>query len=311
MENVHYDMPLNEDDFYAGGIKPKGQGPKGTRYVCTCWDMRALGCWDANDVHYSIQGREIAPTTAKLHLQCYVWFRERIRITALIAKYPFCRNWEIAKGSPWQNFVYCSKDGDFVEQGTRPKEPKAKDLTFKEALNAGTYQKGIEIIRDKRPRDYVLHGDAIERNLKRAYKTPFVHKFKEFNIGFQILDKPTLIWGTTGLGKTHYAAAHFEKPLIVSHMDDLKKFCAIDYDGIVFDDMSFVHYPPESVIHLLDSEFERSIHVRYVTAEIPAGTRKIFTHNTENPFYKDDIPEQQKEAIERRFNICHVYNKLY
>lgn len=112
------------------------------------------------------------------------------------------------------------------------------------------------------------------------------------------------------MGKTHYALAHFKNPLVVSHIDKLKQLSP-DHDGIVFDDMCFTHWPPSSIIHLVDTELERDINIRYGTVNIPAGTRKIFTYNSDNPFYKEDISDEQKIAIERRIHRVHVLNVLY
>lgn len=308
---VLYEKVLNEDDFYAGGVRPPGQGPRGTRYVTTCFNLAALGCFDANDVKYSIQGREVCPTTNRPHLQCYVWFKEKIRLTALFTKYPLCRNWQIAKGSPWQNFVYCSKDGDFVEQGTRPKEPKEKDTTFSEALAADTVEEGIELVQKGRPRDFCLHGESIRRNLIASKKVKFTHKFTQFTIPFRDITKPLLIWGDAGSGKTAYSLAHFVNPLMIRHMDQLRGVNLAQYDGLVFDDLSFKHRPVEDVIHMLDYEYDTTIHVRYGTATIPAGMKRIFTHNSANPFYMDGTNEEQIAAIERRFVRIHIVDRIY
>jgi len=262
---------------------------------------------------YRIQGEEICPTTGTPHLQCYVNLIKEVRWKAFTKAYPQARNVQKAKGSPYSNFVYCSKDGNFKEFGIRPKEPKEKDTTYDEALQAATIKEGLDIIKSKRPRDYCLHGEAIERNLKSAktaiYKPKYV--IEDFNIApIHSHDVATLVYGPSGLGKTHYACSHFKNPLVVSHIDTLKKLTK-DNDGIVFDDMCFNHWPVSSVIHLLDQEFERAIHVRYGTINIPALTPKIFTYNMDNPFYDVYISEPQREAIERRIKRVHVHTKLF
>ena len=139
----------------------------------------------------------------------------------------------------------------------------------------------------------------------------FVPKYTKFTTPFSEIAKTTLIYGPSNLGKTHWACAHFKNPLVVSHVDKLKQLSP-DHDGIVFDDMSFSHWPPSSVIHLVDTELERDINIRYGTVNIPANTKKIFTYNSDNPFYDcDKISEEQRSAIERRISRIHVMNHLY
>jgi len=84
-----------------------------------------------------------------------------------------------------------------------------------------------------------------------------------------------------------------------------------DHDGIVFDDMSFDHWPPESVIHLLDMECERALHVRYGTVTIPAYTKKIFTSNKKNIFTKIDVEIEQFNAISRRYKDVVIDRCLF
>ncbi len=259
---------------------------------------------------YMIVGLEIGDEGTK-HLQGYVRLKTKIRMKSMKKLLPRA-HLEPAKGTDWQNRVYCSKDGDFTEWGKTPKEPKEKDTTYEEALDAPTVEEGIKVVKAKRPRDYCLYGETIERNLKRHKKQHFVSKYKleDFNREPIILDKSTLICGDTNCGKTHFASAHFKNPLFVRHIDKLSSL-STDNDGIIFDDMSFKHWPPEAVIHLLDNEHDSDINIRYKTAFIPANTPKVFTHNEENPFYKLDTSLEQQLAIERRLNRVIVLGKLY
>jgi len=275
---------------------------------------------DVDLVEYMVVGEEYGEEETR-HFQGYVVWKEQKRFTAVQKILPRA-HWEIAKGSGWANFQYCSKDGKFQEHGTRPLEPRSQKRkrqadeqqeVYSDALAAPTVREGLEVVRSRQSRDYCLHGEAIERNLKKAKVAPHVCQFSidKFNHEPMVLDKPVLLHGGTGLGKTQFALAHFKNPLVVSHIDKLKNLSP-DHDGVVFDDMAFKHWPKEAVIHLLDKEVDRDINVRYGTVNIPKNTVKVFTHNTSNPFYNaDDITPDQQEAIERRFNRVHVINKLY
>ena len=188
---------------------------------------------------------------------------------------------------------------------------KEKDTTFADALAAPTVHEGIVIVKSRRPRDFCVQGEAIERNLKRAKFVKFEHVYTKFNRGPLPLQKRCFFGVLSNTGKTHFACSHFKNPLVCSHIDKLKQLSP-DNDGIVFDDMSFRHWPPEAVIHLLDQEFARDINIRYSTVYIPACTPKIFTHNAENPFYDEAlVEEEQRKAIERRLQRVHVPFPLF
>lgn len=120
------------------------------------------------------------------------------------------------------------------------------------------------------------------------------------------------VWGDTNTGKTTWAVHQFEKALLVSHQDMLRAFDPDIYDGIIFDDMSFDHWPAESAIHLLDWDFQREIHCRYTTAIIPARTRKIFCSN--KPFDQcfPSGNQEQFNAMRRRVSqIIQVRGPTY
>jgi hypothetical protein len=105
--------------------------------------------------------------------------------------------------------------------------------------------------------------------------------------------------GSSGIGKTTWAKSYAKKPsLFVTHIDDLKKFRADEHKSLIFDDVSFYHYPIQSQIHLCDVENPRSIHVRYGTVSLPKGVQKIFTCN-EEPL------NVTHEAVARRIKLVY------
>lgn len=94
-------------------------------------------------------------------------------------------------------------------------------------------------------------------------------------------------------------------------MDDLKQLTPT-HDGIVFDDMSFNHWPAEACIHLVDLAYNRSINVRYGTVMIPAELPRIFTTNVElTQFFSEKTTEEQWLAIERRIEKLYVIGNLF
>jgi len=108
-----------------------------------------------------------------------------------------------------------------------------------------------------------------------------------------------LIWGKAGTGKSTLAKMLLPTALFISHPDKLKDFDATMHGGIIFDDMSFKHWPRTTQIHLVDIENDRQIHIRYKVAEIPAGTKKIITTNE----FPENILFYNDEAIKRRITV--------
>jgi len=113
-----------------------------------------------------------------------------------------------------------------------------------------------------------------------------------------------ILHGLSGLGKSSLARSLLPTALFIRHIEDLKKFKTGYHEGIIFDDMSFMgepgtakgRWPRESQIHLVDYDYDRSIHGRYYNTTIPAGTPKIFTTNLS----PREILAVTEQAIERR-----------
>jgi len=291
-------------------------------------------------VDYAVVGSETCPTTGTWHFQGYAIFKAEKRLSALKKIMPRA-HWTKADGTPMQNSNYCKKgeqpkaewdahkekgpnwglNAEFMEIGAIPQRKAAsgtkeerQNNVARQAMECDTVHEGMALLKRELSFEYLRFGESMERNLKRAKTEVFQSPFEltSFNINPLIFEgKSILLWGTNNSGKTNYALAHFKNPLFCSHIDVLKQLSP-DHDGIVFDDMKFSHWPVESVIHLLDYDFPRDINCRYVTAHIPAKMRKVFTHNTENPFYKTgEIDPEQQAAVERRLQRIHVNNKIY
>lgn len=94
------------------------------------------------------------------HIQGYVHFDSPQRRSA-VAKYLPRAHLETARGSADQNFVYCTKSGDYHEFGTRPKPGKRVDIIkIKDMLVKG---KSMDEIMMKHPLEYVRYFKGLER----------------------------------------------------------------------------------------------------------------------------------------------------
>lgn len=281
-----------------------------------CWALHGLLIEICQFAVFSLEHSE----GGYVHIQGYLELENKNRATWIQAKvdtischFHFLQK---AKGTAKQNRTYCSKEATHIAGPWLIGEPNVPvvDTTYKDALAAATVFDGMAIIKENKPRDFCLYGSTIERNLKSAKIKKFASKYKlsDFNCQPLVFDPKTVIhvYGDSNCGKTQFVLAHFNNPLLVSHSDVLKQLSP-DHDGIVFDDMSFQHIHPEGVIHLVDMDVDRDVHIRYTTAHIPAGTRKVFTHNRKQIFYKDDIPNEQKIAIDRRIDYVHIAAPLF
>uniref|UniRef100_UPI004048C2DA hypothetical protein n=1 Tax=Yoonia sp. TaxID=2212373 RepID=UPI004048C2DA len=121
---------------------------------------------------YTICGREIAPETGTIHLQGYVYFENPKFFTAIKALHP-AAHWEAANGTPAQNQVYCSKDGDYFEWGTPPMSQEKKG-----DVNAERWDLALKAVQENRWEDVptdigARYGKGLEW---------FANKVKPYNL---------------------------------------------------------------------------------------------------------------------------------
>lgn len=232
---------------------------------------------------------------------------------------------ETRKGTALQAIEYCKKEETRLhgpvtsfEFGTPQESTKRKspDSPYKKALNCLSYSDSIAIIKEEAPRDYVIYHNQVTSTLKKIFKQTWKKTpglvFKQEIFPMELLNTRAVIFlGRSGMGKTQFAIHHFQNPLIVSHIDDLKNLNPT-IDGIIFDDMNFQHWPPTSCIHICDMDLPRSINVKYGTIEIPAGTPRIFTSNREfEEIWSKDCTFEEMNAIRRRCDITTFDEELY
>lgn len=81
---------------------------------------------------YLIAGFEVGDEGTP-HIQGYVYFKDAKSFDKLCKLIPRARV-EPAKGTPFQNYAYCSEDGDYYEGGELPQQGKASYSLIKAAM---------------------------------------------------------------------------------------------------------------------------------------------------------------------------------
>lgn len=288
------------------------------------WDPDCID-WKAQSpaVSYVVCQLEECPKTNRIHWQGTIEleYPNLLKAVKKALNSDGC-HLEKRKGSLQQSIDYCTKsdtrvpDTEPFHWGVPSVVRASKDEVFRTALSCGSYTDAIAHIVQNSPRDYVLQKTTIESNLKKYFhalkggpRVPEAIKFVRNPIGREILDKMSLfLWGASGLGKTYFALSHFKTPLFVRHVDQLKELSQAN-DGIIFDDMSFAHWPRTACIHILDVALDSQINVKHSMVSIPAGIARIFTSNYpfREVFNGTDAGHAEWGALERRckrYRIC-------
>lgn len=149
----------------------------------------------SEDAEYMIIGKEVGENNGVPHLQGYVFFKYQRPFDSIKKSIPRA-HLEKAKANALANYDYCSKGGNYVEYGTRPRQGQRNDIDeARQALRASnklassicdvtSYQaaRGIELMarycepkrtwktnvawffdyRDARAYMATLHGDVFE-----------------------------------------------------------------------------------------------------------------------------------------------------
>lgn len=95
-------------------------------------EYESLKKYGHTDTAKFIIGKEVGSKEKTPHLQGYYHHKNAQTLTHM-KKINQRAHWEIAKGSPEQNYEYCSKENDFIEEGFEEKE-SFQDLLKKKLL---------------------------------------------------------------------------------------------------------------------------------------------------------------------------------
>lgn len=153
---------------------------------------------------YGIIGKEVGSSGTR-HLQCYFVFRERCDFADAKDRLNPRLHVEVARGSPRQNRVYCSKDGDYYEHGELPQGgsnngPSTRDAiarAFTVHMDEG--RDGLARFADEHPGSFYFSGYNLLRNYALLQTPPLR---PEINVRW--------FYGPPGAGKSR--RAHEELP---------------------------------------------------------------------------------------------------
>lgn len=110
---------------------------------------------------YKCFGFEKCPTTGRLHMQGYMYFKNPIIGRNVLGIFESDPHWEQAKGSPQQNITYCSKDNDFYEFEDRPCQGSRSDIDdLKDDILNGSTVKEVSL---NHTNLYMRYSGAIEK----------------------------------------------------------------------------------------------------------------------------------------------------
>lgn len=204
------------------------------------------------------------------------------------------------------SITYCKKDGEYLET-----VQESVGLGLIARASAGSWSQFLEYCFERQvPYAYCkAFWDAAHPPVDTTYTEPPVGGTISSPV-LQFTSIPPSLYegrvvsivGPTGCGKTTWALTHAPLPcLLVTHLDQLRRFDQSVHKSIVFDDMSFTHMPRDAQLHLLEQRTPASIHVRYGIVNLPPGIPKIFTSNSA-PFLDDP-------AINRRIHSINLINE--
>lgn len=307
--------------------------PAGDQCPKRVWDPNGVA-FDDNTTRFVYCQLERCPSSGRLHWQGYIELLQAVGLKRV--KEVLECDWthlEPRRGTQVQAIDYCKKSesqvrdedgsplnfewGEPARDGVR--NAASKNANYAKMLEASTYQEALQLCQELEPADYVRYGASVKRGLMAHFLkvSLFIRPLSDFThdpIPETIFKRLAVVFtGKSNAGKTAFALAHFKQPYLISHMDQLKEFNPLEHDGIVFDDMSFRHLPPETCIHLVDLEYDRFIHCRHHTGFLPKGMPRMFTSNKPfmHVFNFDACDEQQDVAIKRRIHHLLVNQALF
>lgn len=160
---------------------------RGWTFTINNWKEEDKNLLKGLGYRYVVYGYEIAPETGTPHIQGYVYFKDAKTFTRMKALLPRA-HLEAARSSAAKNFEYCTKGGDYFEDGDMPRQGKREDL---DEARGSAMESGMRVV----------------SRFANAQQLRVAEKFLEYNEPER--DWPMEIiwfWGASGTGKSREAS---------------------------------------------------------------------------------------------------------
>lgn len=259
----------------------------------------ALQFWDEGIIpkaHYAIAGWETAPSTGQAHLQGYVQFESKQRLTAL--KKLVCGNtvhWEPARGDEESNIAYCSKEGNIICHG----EPRVINGGVREKKR---WQQALDAIKANQV-------DSIDAQIQICHAKNvdyLINKFRKRPADLPHTSRHLWIYGPSGSGKSRQAREMMEGH---TWYDKLQSKWWDYYDG---EEYALIDDLEKENARCLIAHLKRWLDIYPFVAEFKGGMAKyirprrlIITSNFHPHEIFGDVASHW-EPIERRIEIGYL-----
>lgn len=206
---------------------------------------------DLEDVRYAVAGEETCPTTGRKHYQGYVIFTRPMRLPgAKKAIGDPSAHFEPARGTPKQNYKYCTKEGNFKEIGDISQQGQGKrsdlNIAAESIKNTGSVQDVINNI----PETYVKYHSGLEKLAAHVQESKFAEELKEAvpelrDDQKEIIDliltlpKGKIFWVVDRIGG-------FGKSTMADHLCAYHN--ALKFDSIIYRDCAYLYNKEKYVI---------------------------------------------------------------
>lgn len=251
-------------------------------------------------VSFCVWQREKCPETGRLHLQGFVQFKRKERLSALKKLHPTA-HWEKRRGSAEEAAGYCEKDDTRVAGPWKYGEMSSRGMrTDLKELAARVQQLGtMSAVCAERPDAVLRYSKGIQTLLMNLPPPPLERELKVW-----------LFYGKSRTGKTH-TAVHMAPP------DEVYiKNCTKWWDGyqaqkhVVWDDFAGAasHVPLPALLQMLD-KWRTQIEVKGSEVWLRCNTVVVTTNVHPRGWYQWRGREEQYSALLQRFYEIRVFHE--
>lgn len=203
-------------------------------------------------------------------------------------------------------------------------QPTQWDKDFAYACGLGNVQASMDHMEKKHLLRYISAFKKLRKHfimLQPCTIQYTLDQFTEPRIPQEELKSKTIVLiGTTWLGKTKYAKAHFKNPAIISSGGDYFTINPTT-DGIIFDDMEICKWTPSYLKTIVDLKVTGRQKIKYGLIYLPEGIPRIIINLCERHFWpkslfgKDGMVSHHAvndyEAIKEHIIIKNIDKPLY